>query len=435
MANKEKCDIRAVIGCLCSLAAVLFATALPVQAAQPHQQILGKAVNFGIVAGKYTQNNDLESNFATNLFKGIGQTIHPDLTGNEPGDIIISDIDPSSANLKIGSDPYSVKSVFYIAKELHHENKIIYDDHLTAKINKTYTKKELEAQVGGMIGAALKQGESLAKKKATIAAGPEPDNPCSGKVLVDAAASAQNLVYVDGEDVRSALSESDKVIVKKRPEQTVVFNFTSNNGTSLTLGQYAMVIQDGSQTTHLNSAPATTDLLREQSKRIVFNVAASSGIEDVRFKNTAGIFLLNGANGHVDSTSCGWVVTNKAFENANGEWHNIYPQTQPYHPTEPKPVKPKHRNQPIRPNKPVTPAKPTSPEKPAIPSAPSKTVKQTRSVQAAPKTAAHRQTRVTGSKYAKPETGDSTAVYLYAALIIAAAVIAACVVRHTQKHS
>lgn len=369
---KQTKTFKKGLGILASAAAamslLLPTTAFAASKAGPdvYKTILGDAVNFGITANHYTQSNDLQSNFAANVFTGTaGHGINPNLSGDEPGDFLVGQIEDGSTMHITGGA--SAKSVFYVSKE---DAPKIDDsqNHNKAVINTNYSKDTLNQKVTDMIDHALKQGENLAGHAATCKAVIE---PYSGNVTLDTTAlDKTDTVYVDGDSIRSAISQNGKFKIKKYANQTLVFNFNQKamGETTLNLSQYDMtIVGDDGSTQQLNSAPdssvgASNNHLAPQCKRMIFNVTPSSGIKNVVLTNTAGIFLLNGADASVGGTSSGWIVTNGHFENANGEWHNIYQETTAY--------------QPENPTKPEQPATPENPEQPSNPSTP-ETPKQT----------------------------------------------------------
>lgn len=296
------------------------------------KQVLGKAVNFGVVAEHYEQANDLQSNFATNKYSKIdNHGIHSDLTGqgNHAGNYWITSTDANSINFtgNLDSEYYVADSV---APSISDKSKI----HIVSE-------DQLRADVNGLINTALKNGEDLAKQPVTASV--EPSKQSDGKVLdtsatLDTTKIDADVIYVDGDQAANYpfdngtryvnFLEQGRLTVTKKANQTIVFNFTGNtknNTSKLTLGRLAVKDQNNSDVNKL-----------DQTEHIIYNVQTTK-YSDIDQSELNAVLLVNNTDVRIigTGTSQGWIVTNGFFSNVGGEWHNIYPGTENITPTTP----------------------------------------------------------------------------------------------------
>lgn len=290
------------------------------------KQVLGKAVNFGIVANHYEQANDLQSNFATNKYSKIdNHGIHSDLTGqgNHAGNYWITSTDASSINFtgNLDSEYYVTNSV---APSISDKSKI----HIVSE-------KQLLDDVNGLIGTALNNGKDLANQQ-TVSV--EPSKQSDGKVLdtsatLDTTKIDADVIYVDGDKAANYpfdngdngtkyvnFLELGRLTVTKKANQTIVFNFTGNtknNTSQLTLGRLAVKDENNNDVKPL-----------DQTEHIIYNVQTTK-YSDIDQSELNAVLLVNNSDVRIigTGTSQGWIVTNGFFSNVKGEWHNIYPDT------------------------------------------------------------------------------------------------------------
>jgi hypothetical protein len=238
------------------------------------KQVLGKAVNFGVVAESFSPENDLQSNFATNKFTPSDQGIHSDLTGDGKyaGDYWITSV------VENGNQPFknyieqNKKSQFYVGKST--ENSTTSNHYSPVFLNVDFgnihsvSDETLRADVNGLINTALKNGEDLAKKPATASVKPffrEADKYTDyTKATLDTTGKNADVIYVDGDqaanypvlDNNGNVSyyenylENGNLTITKKANQTIVFNFTGNtknNTSKLTLGRLTVKDQNNSE--------------------------------------------------------------------------------------------------------------------------------------------------------------------------------------------
>jgi hypothetical protein len=309
-----------------------------------YQTVLGKAVNFGITASSLNHKADLQTNFAVKTYTdtGGGQGVNPNLSVN-PGDFLIGHL---TTRLQVTKGA-SKDSTFYVTEEdkskVDDSQNISEGNHAT--INTTYTQDQINGYVDTMINSALSKGGELAHQSATANVIIQ-TSPYNDKVTIDTTKSGDDAtIYIDpssNEKCYKALSTTDNLTIKKKPNQNIVFNITKpttaydnsqQTVTELNLAQYKIETDgDTFNTVPDSNVGDTNKRLDSQAQHIFFNVR-SSGIKNVKLTNTAGIFLLQNADASVGGTSSGWIVTNKSFTNDGGEWHYIHPSPRPWSPT------------------------------------------------------------------------------------------------------
>ena len=116
--------------------------------------------------------------------------------------------------------------------------------------------------------------------------------------------------YINGDDFLL----KDDVKIKKKSDQTVVFNLS---GIDVTLKRFEITNVDKNQTI----SSATSDSSVEPfAKTVIFNMpnANSVNIQSA----IAGVLIAPGAMVEINSTSSGWIVANEVT-NPGGEWHFV----------------------------------------------------------------------------------------------------------------
>ena len=156
------------------------------------------------------------------------------------------------------------------------------------------------------------------------------------QIIIDAADFDDNTtIYVDGDalyrEYGSDLTSADRLLIKKKEGQTIVFNFAEK--TDFSINQYAVeltksdgtVIRGNSKpdTSHAEGADHQNVLLDNLARHIVWNLHSA---QRVHFKSPAGIFLIPNPNSYAitDGTTTGWLVTAGYFTTGSGEWHYVY---------------------------------------------------------------------------------------------------------------
>ena len=295
-----------------------------------YQTVLGKAVNFGVVAESFSPQNDLQSNFATNKFTPSEHGIHSDLTGvgKYAGDYWITSV------VENGKQPFknyieqNKKSQFYVGKST--ENSPVFLNVDSRNIH-SVSDETLRADVSNLYNSALQYGQKLANKElgenvATYTKSTDQNNYGN----INTTSYADNAtIYLNGDDYINELQATGKIHINKLKDQNIVFNFTKTASSSITIGQFNIQVGDDSFDTTTDSSISDKNVkLSEQARHIFFNIRPNPELKTVKIDMASGVFLVDGADVVIERTSAGWIVTNGNAKNTDGEWHNIYPGTE-----------------------------------------------------------------------------------------------------------
>ena len=266
-----------------------------------YRDVLGGAVNYGIVTTRLILGGHIDTNFAAG-------SLEPDTfadaittgkyTGeNNPGNIIIGDI----PNHKYGFWAYSstkkpfiitttAEALQYIKKERDY---VIYDvDH---------TKEELQQRVeklrtGTMSAALADESRYTYYTLSSLLNGDQ----------LDLRSYADGTYYIKV-DNSAIISQAEGLKIQLNDKQNIVF-YVPDNDVAINKFKINEMFSDRND---LSADP--------YAKRIIWNIPNAI---HVKIDNTFGVFLCPNADVDLGGTSSGWVVS-KSFHNG-GEWHNVW---------------------------------------------------------------------------------------------------------------
>ena len=266
-----------------------------------YRDVLGGAVNYGIVTTRLILGGHIDTNFAAG-------SLEPDTfadaittgkyTGeNNPGNIIIGDI----PNHKDGFWAYSstkkpfiitttAEALQYIKKERDY---VIYDvDH---------TKEELQQRVeklrtGTMSAALADESRYTYYTLSSLLNGDQ----------LDLRSYADGTYYIKV-DNSAIISQAEGLKIQLNDKQNIVF-YVPDNDVAINKFKINEMFSDRND---LSADP--------YAKRIIWNIPNAT---HVKIDNTFGVFLCPNADVDLGGTSSGWVVS-KSFHNG-GEWHNVW---------------------------------------------------------------------------------------------------------------
>ena len=266
-----------------------------------YRDVLGGAVNYGIVTTRLILGGHIDTNFAAG-------SLEPDTfadaittgkyTGeNNPGNIIIGDI----PNHKYGFWAYSstkkpfiitttAEALQYIKKERDY---VIYDvDH---------TKEELQQRVeklrtGTMSAALADESRYTYYTLSSLLNGDQ----------LDLRSYADGTYYIKV-DNSAIISQAEGLKIQLNDKQNIVF-YVPDNDVAINKFKINEMFSDRND---LSADP--------YAKRIIWNIPNAT---HVKIDNTFGVFLCPNADVDLGGTSSGWVVS-KSFHNG-GEWHNVW---------------------------------------------------------------------------------------------------------------
>lgn len=320
------------------------------------ESILGDAVAYGIVANKYSQNGDTQTNAAVKEWTGGAGIAQFDLTFAKNINIMVSNLKETLKFGRVNSATSGLEVNVYVGSGI--EN-IKDNEGDFANPSFTYNKKTVDAaSIDTYIEKMITNVKSVSSdivsstKDITLALD-EYDQNC---YYVDASSVSKDVVIVEipsnvmdsYNNLQSALGNG-QLWLKKKSNQMVIFNYSGSSEIIIN-GMYVNVTDRGSdfngefnQSRTAKRLPADsgiglTDFIKTDgstqansdknkaldkyvANKVAFNFANSSA----SIKEIAGIFLLpaSGARLNVTNTSSGFVVCNGEVY-TNSEWHYLY---------------------------------------------------------------------------------------------------------------
>lgn len=293
-----------------------------------YQSILGAAINYGITADHVTQANDLQTNFATNLFSNTGHSITPNLAGHA-GTFVFADAEWKENRWVIdfaspGNNQGKINLIWGEDKKPSgaNENTPLKDngDWGYTTLIGMQSKDITDTIVDPMISYCQTKSEELANHASTIAT-PSVSNR---KSVLDVSGFADDAtIYVDADNYISEINEGELLIVKAR-NQTIVFNFDETENLQINRIRIKYKGEGNEHSSAGDSNPGGQNgTLDGDAKHLIWNCAS---VKQLNIKEGVGIFLVpkTDSTTTVLATSSGWIVSGGHFTNPNGEWHGIY---------------------------------------------------------------------------------------------------------------
>ena len=281
------------------------------------KNVLGEAVNFGIVADTYNQGGHTETNFAVNSFSsdanldldGAGTTPAPFYVGHISGKINPTEKNTASLEFHTPQTEFSKLEMGNVRQPVY-----VYDT--TAESVAAYVKK---LQAAGVASADNLLGKTTISPVST-----------GNKYVLDISGLEDNkTVYVNADGIANAIAQNG-LTIKKKPGQYIVFNF-SNPGT-VDIGEFKVTTVDGGSETTI---PSTTIPFGDEGggaaanqktdevilRHITFNAAKAS---TVHINNASGLFLCPRASEVTNSNGAGWILADGTVRSQGSEWHFFF---------------------------------------------------------------------------------------------------------------
>ncbi len=322
------------------------------------RSILGNAVYYALVLENFNRQNHVQANFAAKYYHENSQAgVEPDLAGNA-GQIIIAH---PETKYNVNGKPYVIrmgsttsgaqtgKVTLFAGDVVNNDYHNIIDenidhstyDYLTAIPSKS---SELESTVEALLkkgdnSSASLLGEKPKEKFETVST-----DKYRGQSSVTLDYLQYNFpddatIYVNGDNLLSALNETSGLKIAKKPGQTIVFNFYEaknvtlkkiqvkyNNGVQFSDNEYDCG-EAGTSFSPSGKGPkdkAKNTWLATLAEHLVWNMPKA---EKVTLQTTTGIFLIpkNKSTIETKETSSGWLISRGTFTNTgSAEWHGIY---------------------------------------------------------------------------------------------------------------
>lgn len=321
-----------------------------------YASILGPNLNYGIVADHLFHDNHLQTNFAVNHYTGHGHDARPDLSGSSGGQIIIAEYnkmvsdfwtngptngigepayDIPNGQLKIGN-PLSGTLVVYAdidsgsTEPVDSQNNGKVGGNLAQTVVIQTEGEELSANI---VEPALHYMDNMSAELASHPATFVPPIPSSGKLTIDTKAFPDDAtIFIDADPIISFIGSAGDLIIEKKPDQTIIFNFKktySKAHPAINLAQF-VVKQEGFPAAgyETHSPVGTGDpenvYMDAIARHIVWNLYGVQGETDIT--TSGGIFLQPNEDSEIiiKGTTAGWIVSEGVVSHPSGEWHNVF---------------------------------------------------------------------------------------------------------------
>lgn len=312
-----------------------------------HREILGDAVDYGIVAGTFTlDSGDAQTNVAAQVGTSRTQTGN-DLTNPVEQPFILARV----------HDTFRIKGFdAHVRTNVDDADKVVGMGSTKVTTDTSSPADELHVEVADLLGHVERQSALLAERPAdaeVVYHGP------SQKYVLDVQGRGPGTFFanVDPMTYGAISREASKLQIRKDDGQTVVLNVA---GSPNVLHKFDINGRgaDSYLDKNAGSMPET----------IVWNLhdAETLGIRG----SVTGVVIAPKATVSVEATSSGWLVA-KNVNIGSGEWHNVNQQVRPVRPGMPDvPEQPGTPEQPETPEQPGTPEQPDMPESPEVPETP-----------------------------------------------------------------
>ncbi len=333
-----------------------------------YSTILGRGVDYGIIAENYQQRDHIQSTFAV---KNYSRSSNCDafatvdlIQQGAAAQILVGNIDMSNPEimgratrgpeyLKFDGDVAGAYIVEVGDEKIYEGNNIFFQ---TKSEKVLRVNPDTASNVEDMYKRVYTYSEDMAGKGLTHGINyrdyyKSNDSRAENKACIDLTAGdfADKVVYINADqELLTTVAENGRLHIIKDPSTVVVFNINDNSGSakiwdnngnqveySAFIAGYT-VSTDGGKTwinptaysCHDSEKDSNPEAYAENRKndeqlcqKIIWNIRSTGR---VGVQNTSGLFIApNASIFEVAGTSAGWVVA-KNFANTSGEWHYIY---------------------------------------------------------------------------------------------------------------
>ncbi|SMC48009.1 Cna B-type domain-containing protein, partial [Aristaeella lactis] len=317
-------------------AEITYQNGLPVSIAEgalTPQQILGPAVEYGVVANKYKQSGHTETNFAVKHFEiNNSQSIEIMGSGSNPIPFYIGELDNNSyfwngEATNVTFDVFINKNQSSKGKTDSNANVRCSRDNPPTNVYPRETS-DINAYVDTLISYPVKMSQLMSQKSTYT---PTFENNSKTIDLTGPAFSAAKnaTIYVNCANMKNIMSQDGWEIIKYEG-QTIVFNMP--DGGNYDIKKFKVTVKNEGGGTVINGLESRTiekngnpshngNVEKYILNHIVFNAPNASSLS---IDTAAGIFLApNATVNQNNGAGAGWVMTKKGF-NSTAEWHYYF---------------------------------------------------------------------------------------------------------------
>ncbi|MCR4644040.1 MAG: hypothetical protein K5695_01345, partial [Oscillospiraceae bacterium] len=335
------------------------------------KNVLGNAVNFGIVADRFHKQDHAETNAAVNYYhNNCGSDISPDLSGegNFAGDFYISNFinfgftgevtDPATQPVVKDKTIYKYGPLFdddgnplgdgFDPPVSGNDGKIFISTSTSDLTLHTDTAERLAAARDFIKFAYISPDDCtnnvinpmiayFSEKSNTLKEHPANAFPVdmgdTGYFLNVQDYPADAVIYVDADKIADALAGRAKLTVNMRRGQTIVWNFDETKEVKISQFDVNFYNADGSldeyspvDTSAKTGEPGRTGC-EWLTRSFIWNL---NSVDRAWLERTAGVFLNPDPDSIIESTqtSSGWIATAGYYSNTGGEWHFMYSEAE-----------------------------------------------------------------------------------------------------------
>ena len=311
-----------------------------------YSTMLGRAVDYGILAKEYEQANHTETNFAVKTFtKYTDINNDPDLAGDQPLSFIIGEV-VGGNKIRLGKtytpDGGSQQPMKFNIETTQAVKDMgcTVDSGAPAEIVwKISSQESINNNVDSMIKNIQENSNSLYSKATSFDIKTyESNNPANVDLnhytldLSDAKYK-NSVVYISipsdskfRELYKSDGTFMDSLNIKKYSSTEIVFNISD---TEVHLNKFLVTVVDKSNkeihsdTNNGNSTAHNDDVDEEIAQKVIWNLNKATTIT---LNTVAGAFIIPNASANTDikGSSAGWLATAGKVINSSAEWHYIY---------------------------------------------------------------------------------------------------------------
>ncbi|MBO4389778.1 MAG: hypothetical protein J5825_02845, partial [Lachnospiraceae bacterium] len=323
--------------------------------------ILGRGVDFGIIADKFLQMNHMQTNYAVDHFanySGDVTTINliPDGSTSQ---ILIGNVDIDRCGVDNENNPVKdpVRFDDTVAGALNIEGteqaigsfdgtesdgyfniNNIHQDRTQVIVT---VNSETTANIQRIINNVYESSDLIQNKIANGYAINKADyiNYQTGRITLPAEDFANKVVYIDVDNaLLQRMNQANGIQIVKDSSTVVIFNISDESGTNgieaedgttdaVHIDKYSVSI-DGGNSFHDTDVYSDNDeesdtrfTDREICQKIIWNITSN---KNVNLFQSSGLFIApNSSLVDVKTTCAGWVVADN-LQNSKGEWHYIY---------------------------------------------------------------------------------------------------------------
>ena len=274
------------------------------------KDILGNAINYGLVAQEIDKIAHMDTTLAASHVKGDGGNITAGAyTGQTGSPILIGSI---TGSLKVDGQKCMVYTTEEAAKSITLQNGSIFsyttENHIRNQVTDMIDHAEaVSAEMAAQRSYQVMKYGWYWNGKEDVQGWYEDQN----EKELDISGLPDGTYYINGD----SFLKKDDVRIKKNSGQTIVFNLSEE---SVNIKRFSITDVD----TGKSASSATNDAsIADFAQTVVFNMPNATKV-DIQ-SSIFGILIAPKAEVSIGSTCSGWIIADK-IKNPGGEWHFVY---------------------------------------------------------------------------------------------------------------